>query len=232
MLIAIEGIDGCGKGTQASRLVQQMNTNFNAPNHVDIRAHLCTFPQYSTFFGERIREYLSGEYGLLASMPPLPLAALYALNRHENRELLERTLAAGITVVCDRYVASNLGHQASKVSGLDKQLELVRQIEHMEYQTLGLPRPTLTIYLDIAVEVSGQRVQERRATMARRQGKTITRDIHEDDLDYLARVRDLYLHLAHAREDWVLIDGMDGKRQRPKDSIGIDVMRAVRERQV
>lgn len=232
MLIAVEGIDGSGKGTQARLLNERLNMQFGLQEYGDgeLRSCLLSFPVYHTFFGQRIREYLSGRYGELAEIPPLLVSMLYALNRYENWEELERGLRAVETVVCDRYVASNVAHQAAKVQPREAQLALANEIEHMEYGTLGLPRPSLTIYLDIPVEIAMDRTRERRVEQARKQGRMPQRDLHEDNSDYLSSVRDLYRHLAQAREDWLLVEGLTGRRQKTIDQISVEVYRAVQDR--
>ena len=137
LLIAIEGIDGSGKGTQASRLVERLDTD-------GISCSLLSFPRYSeTLFGESIGKFLNGDFGPLEAVAPQLAATLYAGDRFESRGMLLEALATQQVVVCDRYVPSNLAHQGSRVED-ERQSELIEWIETIEYDVFQLPRPAAT----------------------------------------------------------------------------------------
>src|SRR5436309_12852628 len=102
MLIAIEGIDGSGKGTQARRLIERLAASGR-------RAALLSFPRYGeTLFGRAIGEFLNGRFGTLDQVHPFLASLLYAGDRFESRRLLAELLATHDVVVLDRYVASHL----------------------------------------------------------------------------------------------------------------------------
>ena len=71
-LIAIEGIDGAGKGTQAGRLVSSL---LNMGLNVDT----LQFPRYSaTTFGSAIGDFLNGRFGGLNEVhPQLELSMMF-----------------------------------------------------------------------------------------------------------------------------------------------------------
>src|SRR5262245_14747793 len=95
-LIAIEGIDGSGKGTQAARLVAGLQEK-------GLRVELISFPRYrDTFFGARIGDFLNGRFGGLAEVHPFLAATLFAGDRLESRQLLEDALGRNNVVVLDR----------------------------------------------------------------------------------------------------------------------------------
>ena len=57
--IAIEGIDGSGKGTQAARLRDRLNDS-------DVKTALISFPRYdATSFGRAVGQFLNGRFGAL-----------------------------------------------------------------------------------------------------------------------------------------------------------------------
>ena len=186
LLIAFEGLDQSGKQTQAERLKAA----------VEQRGRTCVlldFPSYQTYIGHEIDEALHGgrDYG------PDVMQLLYVANRYEKKPLIERMLADGTVIVCDRYLASSVAY--GEAHGLDAAwlLEIQRY----------LPQPDLTILLDITPETAAGR-------------KTSNRDKYERDLALLSRVRDSYLRQAETG-GWVRLDG-----ERAKDAVTADVLTA------
>jgi len=188
MLIAFEGIDGSGKATQARMLHQRLNGS-----------ELFSFPTYDTsVFGPHVRRYLRGEFGELGQNDPFLVAMLYAINRYEALPDLQAALAGGLTVICDRYVPSNIAHQAAN-EPVDSRAALIYRIEQTEYEIFGLPRPDLVILLDLTAEASYRRTHTR----------DDTKDLHQDSLSYMARVRDVYLEQARTYRRWHVVDCVD-----------------------
>ena len=196
MLIAIEGIDGAGKGTQSHLLQQRLR-------QLGLRVELLSFPRYGeTFFARSIADYLNGKLGRLESVDPHLPALLYAGDRLESRELISRLSSAADVVIFDRYVASNLAHQAARVPAADRQA-FIRWLAELEYDVYGLPQADLTIYLDVTVEIAS-------ALIARKGARAYTpgADIHEANPAYLRECLDVYRALArdNLRGQWVTID--------------------------
>jgi dTMP kinase len=190
LLIAFEGLDQSGKQTQAELLKAE----------VESRGRTCVildFPAYETSIGKEIHDALHGarEYG------PDVMQLLYVANRYEKKPLIERMLAGGTVIVCDRYLASSIAY--GEAHGLDE--AWLREIQRY------LPPPDLTILLDIAPGTAAGR-------------KTANRDRFERDLALLSRVRDSYRRQADAG-DWVRLDG-----ERARDEVAADVLTAVAPR--
>lgn len=201
LLIAIEGIDGSGKGTQARRLTERLQKS-------GVRCQLISFPRYdSTFFGRAVGQFLNGKFGTLEEVHPFLVSLLFAGDRLESRPLLIEALATNDVVVLDRYVASNIAHQAAKSEGEERKA-LVRLIEELEFSVFQLPRPDLVLLLDLSA-ANAQKL------IARKSARTYTdksADLQEADAEYLARVRDLYLDLAHDNPGWSVVHcDRDGK---------------------
>lgn len=197
-LIAIEGIDGSGKGTQAARLAAALKAR-------GFSTALWGFPRYGeTFFGARVGEFLNGRFGALEAVHPFLAALLFAGDRLECRGRLQELLANHQFVVLDRYVASNVAHQAAKREGGERRA-LREWIEHVEFDIHQLPRPDLTVLLDLPADVA-------RKLVARKQPRDYTAaaaDLQEADLDYQRRVRELYLELCGERADWRKVGVVD-----------------------
>jgi dTMP kinase len=187
LLIAFEGLDQSGKQTQAEMVSE----------HVTARgreARLLSFPDYATPIGSEIAKALHGEREYGADVMQL----MYVANRYEKRVDMERELQHGLVLVCDRYLASSIAY--GEAQGLDA--SWLRDMQRY------LPRPDLTILLDIAPETAVQR-------------KATGRDRYERDLALLSRVRESYQRQA-AQDGWLSLNG-----ERPRDSVSADVVSAV-----
>jgi dTMP kinase len=218
-LIAIEGIDGAGKGTQAGRLV-------SALREMGLRVDTLQFPRYSsTTFGSAIGDFLNGKFGSLNEVHPQLAAVLYAGDRFESRELLMRMIEDNDVVVLDRFVGSNLAHQSAKLEG-EARTALVEWIEKIEFGVFQLPRPTLTVLIDMSSQMSRELVSRKAARDYTEQEA----DLQESDLPYLERVRRCYLALAHSRLDWRTVHGLDDAGLlRTIDDVGEEIRRLVCE---
>jgi dTMP kinase len=157
-LIAFEGLDQSGKQTQAELLRDHLKQEGH-------KSRLVSFPDYGTSIGEEIARALQGErdYG------PDVMQLLYIANRYERKPDLQRWLAGGLILVCDRYTASSVAY--GEAFGLDA----AWLNELQKY----LPPPSLTIVLDIAPETAVRR-------------KAVDRDRYERDLALQLRVRQSY----------------------------------------
>src|SRR5215813_7602900 len=102
-LIAIVGIDGSGKRTQVDLLTTALRERSHS-------VFATGFPQYDSWFGKMVGQFLNGELGPLESVDPHFSALLYAGDRYEAKPKLETALNKGQIVLVDRYIASNFAH--------------------------------------------------------------------------------------------------------------------------
>lgn len=215
-LIDIEGIDGAGKGTQAARLRDRLVQSGRS-------VALISFPRYNdTLFGQAVGEFLNGRFGSLETVHPFLVSLLFAGDRLESRDFLQDALTRHEIVLLDRYVPSNVAHQASKRDGAERD-ELIRRILQIEFDINRLPRPDLVLLLDLPVAVAQQLI----AKKAARSYTSRAADIQESDGAYLQRVRDVYLQLAENELNWQTIPGCNGSTLRTVEDIGDDLWRAV-----
>ncbi len=204
MLIAIEGIDGSGKATQAkllqSRLTEALDKDLREKPREECDFTGCalfSFPTYDTsVFGPHVKRYLRGDMGPLNANDPFLTSLLYAIDRYENRDSMMHLLDNDTLVICDRYVPSNIAHQCAKeVFQLERRRQLARYIEDTEYRVFRMPEPTLVILLDLTAEQSFRRTHARDDQP----------DLHQDSLSYMAKVREVYLELADTYTCWHLV---------------------------
>ena len=136
-LIALEGIDGCGKSTQARILAERLGA-------------VATFEPGATPLGASLRTLLleRGE----AAVSVRAEALLMAADRAQHvAEVIEPALTSGRWVVTDRYAASTLAYQ-----GFGRGLDLGELRSLVGWATAGL-RPDLTVLLDLPVAVGAAR---------------------------------------------------------------------------
>lgn len=218
-LIAIEGIDGAGKGTQAGRLVSSLRG-------LGLKVDTLQFPRYSaTTFGSAIGDFLNGRFGALNEVHPQLAAVLYAGDRYESRSLLMRMMEENDIVVLDRFVGSNLAHQSAKLEG-EARITLIEWIETIEFEVFALPRPTLTILIDMSSQMSRELVSRKAA----RDYTTQEADLQESDLPYLEKVRRCYLALSHSRLDWQTVHGLnDDGKLKSIGEVGHEILAVVKQ---
>lgn len=192
MFIVLEGLDGAGKSTQI-RLLQELFARRGTP------CRYLHFPRFDApVFGELIARFLRGELGTVETVDPYLVALLFAGDRGDAAADIRRWLAAGEAVVLDRYVYSNVAFQCAKLQSEAERRALKEWILRTEYGYYRLPRPDVSLFLDVPFAFT-----ERKLSQAREGGDRDylhgARDIHEAALDLQRRVREVYL--AAARED-------------------------------
>ncbi|HXT24801.1 MAG TPA: thymidylate kinase [Candidatus Eisenbacteria bacterium] len=213
-LIAVEGIDGSGKQTQVRLLAQALESRGH-------RVLPTGFPQYNSWFGKMVGQFLNGDFG--PHHDPHFTALLYAGDRFECKGPIVAALEQGQIVLSDRYVGSNLAHQTAR-SSPEKRPEFRAWIEHLEYCIYGLPKEDLVLYL---------RVPPRQAQtlVARKSARSYTdsaHDILESDLRHLQSAADIYDQLARS-PNWKSIECYDTRSNsmRPPEEIAQEVLAAV-----
>ncbi len=217
-LIALEGIDGSGKSTQAGMLADSLGA-------------VLTAEPGGTALGRELRPLLlgrskvgdgpvgdgpvgSGTTGSDATATPAgrtvspddvgsiaPIAELLLMLADRAQDIAENILPAlerGSWVVADRFSGSTLAYQ-----GFGRSIDL-HTLETVVAVATGGLEPDLTILVDVPVKVALERLNRTSAVEL-----TMTMDRFESaGADFLGRVRDGYLELARSRPDaWAVIDG-------------------------
>lgn len=212
ILLAIEGADGVGKNSAATRIVDELNA-------AGRRATMLSFPRYGeTVGGVALGQFLAGS--LPVPVTPHAAAVLYALDRFESRGVIEAAMATHDVVVFDRYIASNMAYQAAKLPPEDARAMLA-WILKLELEQFGLPRPTLSIYLDTPWDLARDLILQKR----QRSYTDRSYDEHEADTALQLRVRDAYAAMV---EDgllgpWHRVSASEGGTMRPREAITAEI---------
>ena len=144
--IALEGIDGSGKSTQIRRLAERLTEQ-------GVACHATREPTGRPV-GTLIRQALTGQ----TPLDPRVIAALYAADRIDHlvngEDGLLSLVERGVTVVTDRYYFSSYAYHS-----VDMDMDWVIGANSV---SAGLLRPTLTVFLDVPVELAMERIRRGR----------------------------------------------------------------------
>jgi len=154
--IVLEGVDGCGSTTHAERLAERLRAR-----QQDV---LLTCEPSSGPVGRLLREAL--EHRLVDPVSGAPqrfswatYGLLFAADRVDHAQsVIVPALEKGTTIVCDRYDLSSLTYQSATAPPGEPVLDWLRQLN------ARVPRPDLTIVLDVSAETAELRRSQRAGT--------------------------------------------------------------------
>ena len=196
-LIVFEGTDGSGKATQSRLLCEHLRRE-------NIPYKNITFPRYGKPSAAMVQEYLDGNLGRRpGDVNAYAASLMFSMDRYASyKQDWGAFYEAGGLVIADRYTTSNAVHQTGKLPESEWE-DFLRWLFDFEYGKLGLPEPSLVLYLDMPTEQAVRLLRSREAS-------THTKgDIHEVDTGYLALCRKTALRAADCL-GWVKIPCVDG----------------------
>lgn len=200
LFVVLDGIDGCGKSTQARRLAAELE------RRTGTRTHHLREPG-STSLGEALRALLlSREHRPSARVEALLFAAARA---QMLDELVEPALLRGEHVVCERFHPSTFAYQAV-AGGLGEDLVL-----GLLHGFAGAPKPDLVVLLDVPV-----------AAASARRGAATDR-IEDKGAAFQARVAEGYRRYAERVPDTRVVRADRGEADVARD-VWTEVERALR----
>jgi dTMP kinase len=203
-LIVLEGLDGAGKSTQLDLLRRRASEMGHSTEFLH-------FPRTDTpVYGELIAGFLRGDLGGQDEVDPWLVAMLFAGDRAQAAPMLREWLDEGRFVFLDRYVWSNVGYQCAKVADPERRRRLRDWILELEFDIYDVPRPDVSLFLDVPFAFT-----EARLTAARhgsdRDYLRGREDVHESSLDLQRRVREVYLDSAAADLSLQIVDCSDSE---------------------
>jgi dTMP kinase len=197
--VVIEGLDGSGKSTQINQLkdyLQQTGINYKYLH----------FPRTDTpVYGDLIARFLRGEFGPLDAVNPYLVALLYAGDRDEAKLQISQWLIEENLVLVDRYVYSNIAFQCAKMHDESKREQLKNWILNLEFSYNKIPQPDIVLYLDVPFEFTKHNLSNHRQGSDRDYLKGNV-DIHENDISFQERVRQMYLWQSKQNPVFRVID--------------------------
>jgi len=179
--IVLEGIEGCGKGTQTKLLSDFLSQK----GEVLIKK----YPEYGKPIGDLINDWLHKKHELNVDTQAL----LYFADFIKDKSSLENWLKDGKMVVADRYFTTTIVYQYINGLPLEKMLELAKLFD--------LRKPDITIYIRISPEESFKRKMEQKGI--------VNMDRHEADKIFLNLLYENYEKMAKENifSEWTIVDG-------------------------
>jgi dTMP kinase len=202
--IVIEGLDGSGKSTQLN-LIRKYLDQYDIPNR------FIHFPRTdSPIYGELISKFLRGELGDIHTVNPYLIALIYAGDRKDATSFIRQWVNDGFVVIADRYLYSNIAFQCAKIQDQHQRMQLAKWIKKLEYEYNQIPMPDLNLFLNVPFEFTTRNLSHNRKGNDREylQGSV---DIHEADLSFQRKVRDVYLWQITENKDFESVDCTDEK---------------------
>lgn len=193
--IVIDGTDGSGKATQTKLLVSKLEQNNYPVKMID-------FPQYGQKSAGLVEEYLNGKFGQALEVGPYRASIFYACDRYAAAPQINEWLNQGNIVISNRYVSSNMGHQAGKIKDETERDKFLDWLFNLEFNIFRIPKPDLNILLYLPPEI-GQQLVDKKGSRDYVGGQK--RDIHEADLQHLIDAAKAYKYVAD-KYNWVTID--------------------------
>lgn len=215
MFIVLEGLDGAGKSTQIE-LIRKMFAECGT------KSEYVHFPRFdSPVYGDLIARFLRGDLGSVESVDPYLVALLFAGDRADAAATIRGWLADGKVVIADRYVYSNIGYQCAKLPTEEQRAALRDWIVKTEYEYFAIPRPDVSLFLDVPFAFTERKLSQTRVGDDRAYLHGC-RDIHESSLDLQRSVREVYLSAAGSDPSLHVIDCGDseGRMSSPEAIFG------------
>jgi len=226
-LIVFEGLDGSGKATQTNLLIKYLESNGYKIATID-------FPQYGTKSAGLVENYLNGLYGNSNEVTPYQASVFYACDRYDASFKIRKWLEEKRIVVCDRYVASSIGHQGGKIKDDKERKEFLKWLYNLEYGIFKIPKPDLTFILKTSPQIAWKMVAEVGNEEKRKKREfylgTKVRDIHEADLLHLKPALDSYLEVAKEfPQDFKIIECLKDEKLLSPETIHQEIIKYVKE---
>jgi len=186
-LIVIEGTDCSGKETQTKKLIAKLREENIFIDHF-------SFPNYTSPTGKLIAGAYLGKEGYApclfeegpVNVDPKVASLYYTADRIYNIEKINLLLDNGRNVILDRYIYSNMAHQAGKIEDKNEREKMYNWLEKLEFELAELPKPDIAVFLHMPTENS----------KILRENRIEALDENEKDNDYLQKSENAYVEVA------------------------------------
>ena len=213
--IAIDGLDGSGKGTQSELLVKRLEAEGK-------RVRVLSFPVYENDSSIFVRMYLEGKLGDKPSDTNAYAASMFfGADRYVSyvTDWKKDIEDPDTVVVANRYTTANAVHQLSKLPREEWE-SFLSWLWDFEFGKLGLPEPEIVLYLELPPSLSLSLVKSRSDSTGQKM------DIHELDTAYMDKCYDAALYSCK-RLGWKQIKCYEGDVIRTREDIAAEIYKEV-----
>lgn len=219
-LIVIDGVDASGKETQTDLIAEKLQK-------AGRKVRKISFPAYQNASSTLVKLYLSGAFGSNPEdVNAYAASSFFAADRYATfKQDWGKDYADNDTIIiADRYVSSNMIHQAGKLQTEEEKEEFMAWLDDFEYNKYGLPRPDLIIFLDMPPECGKNLMKER----ANKINGGDIKDIHERNSEYMSSS---YITAVNAAKKygWTQIKCEKDGNVRTVDEINDEIFAIVKE---
>ena len=219
-LIVIEGTDCSGKETQAKLLIEHLKKR-------GMKVEIFSFPNYDSPTGKIIGGPFLGKPAIgegwfeegAVLVEPKVAALYYAADRRYNLPKIEEKLNQGISLILDRYVYSNMAHQAGKIEDTNERMNMYAWLDILEFKLLELPKPDIAIFLHMP-SMFAKKLKQNRNEIP---------DQLENDEEYLKKAENAYIELASVYK-WKTVECVENNTIKSIEQIGDEVLKLVLEK--
>lgn len=210
--IAIDGLDGSGKGTQSEKLVEYLKSTGK-------KVRVLSFPMYENESSAFVKMYLEGRLGDKPSDTNAYTASMFfACDRYISykTDWINDINDPDTIVVANRYTTANAVHQLSKLPESEWE-SFLSWLWDFEFGKLGLPEPDKVVYLELPPRLSLSLVRSRSASTGQKM------DIHEKDTEYMAKCYEAALYSCR-KLGWEQIQCYEGDTIRTREDIFDEIL--------
>ena len=214
--IVIDGTDWSWKWTQTKLLVEKLKGEWYDVEMAD-------FPQYWKKSAWMVEEYLNWNLWTAEEVWPYRASVFYAVDRYEASKRIKKRLNEWKIVISNRYVSSNMWHQAGKIHDLKERDKFLNRLDKFEYWLFWIPKPDINILLYMPTEIWQQLVDKK----WERNYTNKKRDIHEADLNHLKDAAEAYRYVAK-KYNRIIIDSAPNWKLKTIEEISNDLRNNVK----
>lgn len=195
MFIVIDGIDGSGKWTQLQLLQRELEKKGK-------KVYVLDFPRYGNGSAFAVEKYLNGKYWNEVSAKQASI--FYALDRYDASHEFKKFIDECDYVISNRYVSANMIHQWGKIKNIEERNEFLSWLYELEYEIFQIPKPELTLFLNVSPETSNTLV-EKKDDRSYIEGWS-NKDIHEKDSEHIFHAYTVANEIVDEYPDWYKIE--------------------------
>ena len=216
-IIVIEGTDSSGKETQTKLLYERIKK-------INEKTIKISFPNYDSPACEPVKMYLAGSFGTDAvKVNPYPVSTMYAIDRYASyKQDWGKSYEEGYIIVTDRYVTSNMIHQASKIQSEEEKEEYLKWLIDLEYKKNQIPEPDIVIFLKMPIDKAKELMENRNNKI----DGSMKKDIHEINEDYLKKSYKNATKISQ-KFNWYEVECVENNRIKSIEEINDEIFKKI-----